>query len=175
MVQFFPGIYLILTMNAARISLSSARMADFAEVFMIHDLSTFAALKQRMRFLQSRQKVLAENVANADTPGYKPKDIAQIGIDPASRGADATRRMAVAHYNQAAGLMTTSAMHINPAANGAGTVDRGASYETRPSANAVTLEDEMLKVSQNQIDFQTAANLYQRGLATLKTAIGRRS
>ncbi len=32
----------------------------------------------------------------------------------------------------------------------------------------------MLKVSQNQIDFQTAANLYQRGLATLKTALGRR-
>ena len=175
MVQFVPGIYLILTMNAARIALLFARMADFAEAFMIHDLSTFAALKQRMRFLQSRQKVLAENVANADTPGYKPKDIAQIGIDPASRGADATRRMAVAHYNQAAGLMTTSAMHINPAANSAGTVDRGVRYETRPSANAVSLEDEMLKVSQNQIDFQTAANLYQRGLATLKTAIGRRS
>jgi flagellar basal-body rod protein FlgB len=175
MVQFVPGIYLILTMNAARIALLFARMADFAEAFMIHDLSTFAALKQRMRFLQSRQKVLAENVANADTPGYKPNDIAQIGVDPATRGADAIRRMAVAHYNQAAGLMTTSAMHINPAANSAGTVDRGVRYETRPSANAVSLEDEMLKVSQNQIDFQTAANLYQRGLATLKTAIGRRS
>ncbi len=67
-----------------------------------------------MRFLQSRQKVLAENVANADTPGYKPKDIAQIGIDPATRGADASRRLGVQRYNQVAGLMVTSPMHIAP-------------------------------------------------------------
>lgn len=162
-------------MNAARIASSFARMADFAEAFMIHDLTTFAALKQRMRFLQSRQKVLAENVANADTPGYKPKDIAQIGVDPATRGSDASRRMGVQRYGQVAGLMVTSPMHISQNAKGAGTEDRGASFETRPSGNAVNLEDEMLKVSQNQIDFQTAANLYQRGLATLKTAIGRRA
>lgn len=142
---------------------------------MIHDLSTFAALKQRMRFLQSRQKVLAENVANADTPGFRPKDIVQIGIDPATRGSDAARRASAVAYGKVAGLQVTSPMHITGAQGGAGTVDRGASYETRPSGNGVNLEDEMLKVSQNQIDFQTAANLYQRGLATLKTALGRRA
>ncbi|CAN1552211.1 FlgB Flagellar basal body protein [Rhabdaerophilaceae bacterium] len=140
---------------------------------MIHDLNTFSALKQRMRFLQSRQKVLSENVANADTPGYKPKDIAQIGIDPATRGSDAARRLQTAYSST--GLQTTNAMHISGGMKGAGTVDRGATYETRPSGNAVNLEDEMLKVSQNQIDFQTAANLYQRGLATLKIALGRRA
>jgi flagellar basal-body rod protein FlgB len=150
-------------------------MAHFAEAFMIHDLTTFAALKQRMRFLQSRQKVLAENVANADTPGFKPKDIAQIGIDPATRGSDAARRMSTSAYSRVAGLQVTSPMHIGGAQAGAGTVEKGASYETRPSGNAVNLEDEMLKVSQNQIDFQTAANLYQRGIATLKTALGRRA
>jgi flagellar basal-body rod protein FlgB len=169
------GVYGILTINAARIALSSGSMAHFAEAFMIHDLTTFAALKQRMRFLQSRQKVLAENVANADTPGYRPKDIAQIGIDPATRGSDAARRLGASAYSRAAGLQVTNAMHITGSVAGAGTVDRGATYETRPSGNAVNLEDEMLKVSQNQIDFQTAANLYQRGIATLKTALGRRA
>lgn len=163
-------------MHAARISLSFTGMAEFAEAFMIHDLSSFAALKQRMRFLQSRQKVLAENVANADTPGFKPKDIAQIGIDPATRGSDAARRMGGAQaYGRMVGLQVTNPLHLGGAAPGAGSESRGASYETRPSGNSVNLEDEMLKVSQNQIDFQTAANLYQRGLATLKTALGRRS
>jgi flagellar basal-body rod protein FlgB len=175
MKQFGRGVYLILTMNAARFALSFPRMAKFAEAFMIHDLSTFAALKQRMRFLQSRQKVLADNVANADTPGFKPKDIAQIGIDPATRGSDAARRMSAAAYGKTASLTVTSPMHIDSAGKGQGTVDRGATYETRPSGNAVNLEDEMLKVSQNQVDFQTAANLYQRGLSTLKTALGRRA
>lgn len=144
---------------------------------MIHDLTTFAALKDRMRFLQTRQRVLAQNVANADTPGYRPKDIRQLGVDPASRGSDAARRLAgAAGYGAAGGIAVTDPRHITPnGAGGVATVDRGASYETRPSGNAIDLENEMLKVSQNQIDFQTAANIYQRGIATLKIALGRRA
>jgi flagellar basal-body rod protein FlgB len=83
--------------------------------------------------------------------------------------------MSAAAYGRTASLTVTSPMHIDSAGKGQGTVDRGATYETRPSGNAVNLEDEMLKVSQNQVDFQTAANLYQRGLSTLKTALGRRA
>lgn len=143
---------------------------------MIHDLSTFAALKERMRLLQTRQKLLAQNVANADTPGFRPKDIRQLGIDPASRGSDASRRLAGAGPAVApTGLVTTNAAHIVPSGSSAANEDRGASYETRPSGNAVDLENEMLKLSQNQIDFQTAANIYQRGLSTLKIALGRRA
>ena len=142
---------------------------------MIHDLSTFAALRDRMRFLQARQKLLAQNVANADTPGYKPKDITHLGVDPATRGADATRRLGAGRGvpGQVA-LAMTSPGHIAPS-GGYGGEAKGASYETRPSGNAVNLEDEMLKVSQNQMDYQTAANLYQRGLQTLKLALGRRA
>ncbi len=141
---------------------------------MIHDLSTFAALKERMRFLQTRQKLLAQNIANADTPRYRPKDIRQLGIDPASRGSDAARRLAPVSGQQG-GLATTDARHIGFGGAGVAIEDRGASYETRPSGNAVDLENEMLKVSQNQIDFQTAANIYQRGLSTLKIALGRKA
>ena len=147
---------------------------------MIHDLPTFAALKERMRFLQTRQKLLAQNVANADTPGFRPKDIRQLGIDPASRGSDAARRLpmmgaTMTGASAAYGLTTTSPRHITPADKNSAYVDKGATYETRPSGNAVDLENEMLKVSQNQIDFQTAANIYQRGLATLKIALGRKA
>ena len=141
---------------------------------MIHDLTTFAALRDRMRFLQTRQKLLAQNIANADTPGYRPKDIQQLGVDPASRGSDVARRTASIAMQQP-GLAVTDPRHIPLAESGPATEARGASYETRPSGNAVDLENEMLKVSQNQIDFQTAANIYQRGLSTLKIALGRRS
>jgi flagellar basal-body rod protein FlgB len=143
---------------------------------MIHDLPTFAALRDRMKFLQARQRVLAQNVANADTPRYRPQDIRQLGIDPASRGADQTRRAGPGGVS-AAGvtLASTDPAHLRAGAASGVETDRGASYETRPSGNAVDLENEMLKVSQNQIDFQTAANIYQRGLATLKMALGRRA
>lgn len=149
-------------------------MVFFAEALMIHDLPTFSALKERMRFLQTRQKLLAENVANADTPGYRPKDMRQIGTDPASRGADISRNLP-AQQGGAFRLAATSPMHISTGMGSSGGEGRGAIYETRPSGNAVDLENEMLKVSQNQIDFQTAANIYQRGLATLKIALGRKA
>jgi flagellar basal-body rod protein FlgB len=47
-------------------------------------------------------------------------------------------------------------------------------YETRPAGNAVNLEDEMMKVSANQMDYAAATSLYTRSLGLLKTAIGKR-
>ena len=34
------------------------------------DIPLFAMLKSRLGYLSDRQRVIAENVANADTPGY---------------------------------------------------------------------------------------------------------
>ncbi len=144
---------------------------------MISDLPTFFGLRERMRFLQTRQKLLAQNVAHADTPGYKPKDLRQIGIDPVSRGADQSRNLtgAVQVWPTANGLAVTNPLHFAGAEGDDAATARGATYETRPSGNAVDLENEMMKVSQNQIDFQAAANLYQRSLSTMKIALGKRA
>jgi len=42
-----------------------------------------------------------------------------------------------------------------------------------PTGNAVSLEDEMMKVASNQMDYQAATALYTRGLGLIKTAIGK--
>ena len=52
--------------------------------------------------------------------------------------------------------------------------DRKGGFQTRPAGNAVNLEDEMLKVSANQMDYAAATSLYSRSLGLLKTAIGKR-
>ena len=41
-------------------------------------------------------------------------------------------------------------------------LDRGSPFEVRPGGNGVSLEDEMLKVAANQMDFQAATALYSR-------------
>jgi flagellar basal-body rod protein FlgB len=46
-------------------------------------------------------------------------------------------------------------------------------YEVRPTGNAVNLEEEMMKVAGNQMDYQTASALYTRSLNLLKTALGK--
>lgn len=121
-------------------------------------------LKTRMHFHQARQKVLAENVANADTPGFKPQEIREPTFD---RGGRAT--------GGSLGVSRTDPAHLTLTAARPGIEEKNAQrFETRPSGNSVNLEDEMLKVAQNQSDYQLAASLYQKSMQMLKTAIGRR-
>ena len=103
--------------------------------------------------------------SNADTPRFQPRDLAPPQFDR-TRPA-----------NSSIGLARTNAAHIAGAAGDANRfqLDRRGGFEARPSGNAVSLEDEMLKVASNQMDYQAATSLYSRGLGLLKTAIGRRS
>ena len=129
----------------------------------VSDLPLVAMLKTRMHWHQSRQKVLAENVSNADTPGFKPRDLTEPSFGPAGEVRGGT--LAIAQ---------TSTNHLSATAARLGEDPVGAQrFETRPSGNAVSLEDEMLKVSQNQADFQLAASLYQKSLQMLRIAAGR--
>src|SRR5262245_17341192 len=129
----------------------------------ISDIPLFTMLRTRMHWHEERQRLLAENVANAHPPQCQPRDLTPPSFDP--------RRPVVADLT----LARTNPSHL--AGTGGGTrfqVDRNGGFEARPSGNAVSLEDEMMKVANNQMDFQAATSLYTRGLGMLKTAIGRR-
>ena len=52
--------------------------------------------------------------------------------------------------------------------------NRKTSYEVRPTGTAVNLEDEMIKVADNQMDFQAASALYTRSLNLIMIAIGQK-
>lgn len=128
----------------------------------ISDLPALSMLRTKMQWHQERQKLLAENVANADTPSFRPRDLTPLKPNsPMGSGSLGLSRTTAAHLTSTAG----------EGSFGAG---RRGGYESRPSGNAVNLEDEMLKVSANQMDYQAAASLYSRSLGLLKTAIGKR-
>jgi flagellar basal-body rod protein FlgB len=52
-------------------------------------------------------------------------------------------------------------------------VDPHGGYEVRPAGNAVNLEDEMMKVAANQMDYEAATTLYTHSLNLIKTALGK--
>ncbi|HEY3792224.1 MAG TPA: flagellar basal body rod protein FlgB [Bradyrhizobium sp.] len=133
----------------------------------IGDLPGLAALRTRMQWHQERQRVLAENVANSDTPNFKPRDLVEPKFD-------ATGAIAPGGPMGTLPMMRTSAGHIS-ASGAPETFDqnRKVGFETRPAGNAVNLEDEMLKVSTNQMDYAAVTSLYSRSLHLLKTAIGK--
>jgi flagellar basal-body rod protein FlgB len=128
----------------------------------ISDIPIFSMLRTKLHWHQERQRLLAENVANADTPEFKPSDLAAPKFDA---GPSAVAPLT---------LLRTSPTHL--ASSGcAATFDLqpGRDFEVVPTGNAVSLEDEMMKVASNQMDFQAATALYTRGLGLIKTAIGR--
>jgi flagellar basal-body rod protein FlgB len=130
----------------------------------ISQIPIFSMLRTRMQWHQERQRLLAENVANVDTPKFKPRDLAPPDLER-------MRPTSVA-------LAQTSGSHIaGSTASGPAQfqLERQGQFETRPAGNAVSLEDEMIKVAGNQMDFQAATALYARGLGLLKTALGKRS
>jgi flagellar basal-body rod protein FlgB len=133
----------------------------------ISDLPVLSALRTKMQWHQERQRVLSENVSNADTPNFKPRDLVEPKFD--KTGASVAGSMG------SLAMMRTSASHIAPATGGGQTFDqnRRAGFETRPTGNAVNLEDEMLKVSANQMDYAAATSLYSKSLHMLKVAIGK--
>jgi flagellar basal-body rod protein FlgB len=131
----------------------------------ISDLAVLSALRTRMQWHQARQAVLSENVANSDTPSFKPRDLVEPKFDASAKGLGSTGTLAMA---------VTSTGHIAPS-GGAQSYDVNGrvGFLTRPAGNSVSLEEEMMKVSANQMDYAAIASLYSKSLGLLKTAIGK--
>lgn len=127
----------------------------------ISEMPILSMLRTRMHWHQERQRVLAENVSNADTPAFKPRDLTAPAFD---RPAATQVSLAQTNAGHQSGLSGSSRF-----AEG-----RQVGYETRPTGNAVHLEDEMLKVAGNQMDYQAVTSLYTRSLGLMKTALGKK-
>lgn len=139
----------------------------------IADQPFFAGLKQRLSFLSDRQKVLAENVANASTPKYVPKDMDQRSFSDA-----------LARVMPNSGSGTTGPISVNPVqmvATSKGHISGGNSVaavntikapdsETTLDGNAVVLEEQMIKVADTRMNYDVAIGLYQKGLQLMRLA-----
>jgi flagellar basal-body rod protein FlgB len=131
----------------------------------INDLPVLSMLRTKMQWHQERQRVLAENVSNSDTPNFKPRDLVEPKFNSAGTSAGSMGALA---------MMRTSTSHVAPSGGGQSFEQNSkAAFQTRPAGNAVNLEDEMLKVSANQMDYAAVSSLYSKSLHLLKTAIGK--
>ena len=116
----------------------------------INDLPILSALRTKMQWHQERQRVLAENVSNANTPNFKPSDLVEPKFD--NKGSNVGGTMG------SLAMMRTSATHIG--VSGGAPSFRGdggrSGFLTKPAGHSVNPEDQMLKVSANQMDYAAA-------------------
>jgi len=127
------------------------------------DIPLFSMLRQRMSWLNQRQDVLSQNVANADTPRYVARDLKALDFDQLMGASSGTK------------MTTTNARHIAISTSHGGKFEdhETPDQESDPNGNAVSLEVEMIKVADTQAQYQAAANLYAKAITMMKTAIGR--
>jgi len=118
-----------------------------------------ALAERRLRWLERRQGVLAQNVANADTPGFRPRDLRPF--------ADTLARAA-------GGMALTDPRHLAPPGDGAprAVPDRRLAERT-PNGNAVALDEQALRIADTDTAHALATGLHRRYLALFRTALGR--
>ncbi len=121
------------------------------------DIGLFQLAERRLAWAGERQTVLAQNVANANTPGYQPRDIAPFA---AVLGAVSP------------GLAVTDPGHMQPTAGTAG-MAHSRPRERAPDGNAVSLEDQLMKVADTSSTQELVANLYRKYQGLFRTALGR--
>lgn len=140
-------------------------------VMSVADLPILQMLKSRLGYLSDRQRVIAENVANADTPGYAARDLKPFSFQAHMQAATAGAAV------PGPGLMAaTQPGHMQPKSAGKGLaasfkVARSPDSEETLDGNGVVLEDEMVKLTNARMDYDAAVSLYQQSLGMLKTAI----
>ncbi len=120
-------------------------------------IGLFQMAERRLAWAGQRQAVLAQNVANANTPGYQPRDVAPFAAMLGS---------------VAPGLAATAPGHMQPAAGAAG-LRHVRPRERAPDGNAVSLEDQLVKVADTSSTQELVANLYRKYHGMFRTALGR--
>jgi flagellar basal-body rod protein FlgB len=122
-------------------------------------LGPLALAEQRLLWLDRRQAVLAQNVANADTPGYQPRDVAPFAASLANAEA----------------IARTDPRHLAPPGGGPdGRAVRDRTVAERaPSGNAVSLDQQALRIAETDQAHALATALHHRWTAMLRTALGR--
>lgn len=125
------------------------------------------AITNKMEWLSRRTELLAQNVANSDTPQYRAQDLKETNFAEA-----------LASKTSAAVPRATHAKHLTgPAgADGGFRVEEVADKSaTNLNGNTVALEDQLVRLGANQSDYQLSLNLYRKHMDMLRTAIGRAS
>ncbi len=136
----------------------------------LSDSSFFSVLRANLHQLGQRQKLIAENIANASTPGYTPRDTDDAAFEKALTAAARSRS------GKGLQMAATSAGHIGFA--DVASVQRLSSKvkdtpdsETTIDGNSVVLEEQMLKQNETRNDYETSIALYQKGLQLIRMAI----
>jgi len=129
---------------------------------MYDQLAIFRTAASLATHAAARQSAVAQNIANADTPGYKARDVPSFADTYQRVFATPLRASRAGHFlpgetaHQAPDMITAT----RPGAQS-------------PNGNTVSLESEMMKAAEVKRDHDLAITIYQTSLGILRSSLGR--
>ena len=126
-------------------------------MFDVSGIPLFALADRRLAWIEQRQQVLSQNVANADTPGWRARDLkpfaSLLGKPPITLAGTEGASLAAGGARDAAGA--------------------AAAGEVAPDGNGVVLDKELLKVAETDTAHELTTGIVQAWIVMFRTAIGR--
>jgi len=125
-------------------------------------IGLFDLAEHRLAWANQRQAVLAQNIANANTPGYKPHDVVPFTKALATVQSVAPERTQPTHL---AGTLAVAAPNE--------VIDR--SHMHTADGNAVSLDEQLVKLADTETTHSFVASIYRSYLGMFNTALGHTS
>ncbi|MHC8509173.1 MAG: flagellar basal body rod protein FlgB [Rhodospirillales bacterium] len=130
------------------------------------DSPLFGAMKTRAAWTSERQEILSHNIANANTPKYRPRDLRAFSFPDILKRKQTQLNM-----------VTTDEAHNGGKRKRIRDFDEVVErvpFETAPDGNSIIMEEQLTKMNETSISHRLTNSLYKKHLSLLKTAIGRR-
>jgi flagellar basal-body rod protein FlgB len=133
----------------------------------ITNLPMFGMIKERMNWVGQRQQVISQNIANANTPEYRARDIKEFDFQRSLR-----EHAPKSANGGGTSMRVTHPMHLSggggeSSAQAASSASRKP-YETAPDGNSVILEEQMVKMNEAAVQHSTMVGLYRKHLSMIK-------
>jgi flagellar basal-body rod protein FlgB len=141
------------------------------------DLNTiplFTLLQNKLGYLGERERMIAQNVANASTPGYTPHDLKAFSEQPGMKAGPTAPVVTLATPTATVATSATAAMLPLPSSSGSAepyATTEAPDSETTLDGNQVVIEEQMIKMSDAHSDYDAAIGFYQKALGMLHLAV----
>ena len=138
----------------------------------LDDIPLFSMLRGRLGYLNQRQQVVAQNIANADTPNYTPRDLggftfqSRLNGHVAAVGTSSIGSIGSIDGGSAPHMLKTASSNPSSAFKPMDAPDS----ETTLDGNQVVLEEQMMKMSDARMNYDAAISFYQKSLGLLRMA-----
>jgi flagellar basal-body rod protein FlgB len=129
---------------------------------MLENLKLLGATLARMEYSSTRQKLIANNIAHADTPNYKGKDLKAFSLSEPPLQQNSTR---LEHFDASEKSLYGYILETT----------KNDVYDQTLNKNKISIEEEMVKASETESGHRLATTVWQRSLALLKMSLGSHS